>query len=109
KKGIMAILASPHFLYRAHTPPEDTQPGEIFTINDLQLASRLSFFLWSQGPDEALLQRALAGQLGTPEALEAEVKRMLADPRARSLVTNFAYQRLHDVGTTPGDPSPART
>lgn len=104
QKGIMAILASPNFLYRAHTPPEGTQPGEVFTINDLQLASRLSFFLWSQGPDEALLQRALANELGNPEQLEAEVKRMLADPKANALVTNFAFQWLHVNGLTQVNP-----
>jgi hypothetical protein len=94
QQALMAILASPKFLYRVEAVPQDAKPGTIYRISDLELASRLSFFLWSQGPDEALLQTAVAGKLHEPEVIEAEVRRMLADPRARSLVTNFANQWL---------------
>jgi hypothetical protein len=104
QKGLMAILASPNFLYRAHTPPDGVEPGETFLINDMDLASRLSFFLWSQGPDEQLIQRALNRQLSDPAVLAAEVQRMLADPKARTLVTNFAFQWLHVDGMTQVNP-----
>jgi hypothetical protein len=98
QKGIMAILSSPKFLYRSHTPPADAKPGQVFAINDIDLASRLSFFLWSQQPDEALLQQAIAGKLSDPDILETEVLRMLGDKKANSLVTNFAFQWLHIDG-----------
>ena len=98
QKGIMAILASPNFLYRVHTPPEGTEDGSSFMIPDNQLASRLSFFLWSSLPDEELLAVAEQGNLHEPVVLEQQVKRMLADPRAHSLVTNFAFQWLNIQG-----------
>lgn len=104
QKGIMAILASPKFLYRAHTPPADAEPGDIFSINDVELASRLSFFLWSQQPDAELLALAMEERLGDPEVLEQQVHRMLADPRAEALVTNFAFQWLHVDGLEQVDP-----
>jgi hypothetical protein len=94
QQALMAILASPKFLYRVEAVPQDAKPGTIYRISDLELASRLSFFLWSQGPDEELLQTAVAGKLHEPAVIDAEVRRMLADPRARSLVTNFANQWL---------------
>ncbi|MES2604999.1 MAG: DUF1592 domain-containing protein, partial [Pseudomonadota bacterium] len=96
QKGLMAILASPKFLYRAHTPPTDTAAS--FAINDLELASRLSFFLWSSQPDQELVQLAQNGKLHEARTLEQQVRRMLADPRANSLVTNFAFQWLHVSG-----------
>jgi mono/diheme cytochrome c family protein len=83
---ISAILVSPDFLYRAVKTP-----GK---LTDLELASRLSFFLWSQGPDEALLKVAAAGGLGAPGALAAQARRMLKDPRAAALVRNFAMKAL---------------
>ena len=98
QKGLMAILASPKFLYRAFTPPPDLQPGNTFRLNDLELASRLSFFLWSGPPDDALLDLAANGRLRDPGVLDAQVRRMLADPRSHSLVTNFAYQWLNVHG-----------
>jgi hypothetical protein len=104
QKGLMAILSSPNFLYRAHTPPADVQPGDVFTINDMDLASRLSFFLWSQGPDEQLIQLALNGQLNDPDVLAGEVQRMLRDEKSRTLVTNFAFQWLHVDGLTQVNP-----
>ncbi len=98
QKGLMAILASPKFLYRAHTPPPGLQPGETFAINDLELASRLSFFIWSSQPDDTLLEVAAEGRLSDPAELEAQVRRMLQDPRANALVTNFAFQWLNVKG-----------
>jgi hypothetical protein len=94
QQGIMAILASPKFLYRAEQIPANVSAGQSYRVGDLDLASRLSFFLWSTGPDETLLQVAESGKLHEPKVLEAQVRRMLADPRSRSLVTNFAFQWL---------------
>jgi mono/diheme cytochrome c family protein len=99
QKGLMAILVSPKFLYRTHTPPAGTLPGQPFRIADLDLASRLSFFLWSGPPDEELLNTAAAGHLSDPAVYAAQVRRMLKDRRAHSLVTNFAFQWLNVHGT----------
>jgi hypothetical protein len=92
--GLMAILASPKFLYRAEPAPANAAPGSIYKISDLELASRLSFFLWSQGPDQALLDLASQKKLSDPVVLDQQVKRMLADPRSKALVSNFAFQWL---------------
>ncbi len=92
--GLMAILASPRFLYRVEPPSKTATAGSNYKISNLELASRLSFFLWSQIPDETLLDLAAKGRLSDPAVLEQQVKRMLADPRAKSLVTNFAFQWL---------------
>ncbi len=94
RNALMIVLASPEFLYRASLPPDDRAPGTVYAVDDYELASRLSFFLWSRLPDEQLLAVADQGKLGDPTVLEAQVKRMLADPRAESLVTNFAAQWL---------------
>jgi hypothetical protein len=94
QQGIMAILASPKFLYRAEAAPANVAPGQAWRISDLDLASRMAFFIWSQGPDEQLMSLAAANKLHEPKVLEAEVRRMLADERSRSLVTNFAFQAL---------------
>ncbi|MEN9704765.1 MAG: hypothetical protein RLZZ393_644 [Pseudomonadota bacterium] len=99
QKGLMAILVSPKFLFRTHTPPAGTQAGQVFRIQDLDLASRLSFFLWSGPPDEELIVLAAAGKLQDPVVYEAQVRRMLKDPRAHTLVTNFAFQWLNVRGT----------
>ncbi|MET0291424.1 MAG: DUF1587 domain-containing protein, partial [Steroidobacteraceae bacterium] len=93
--GITAILSSTHFLFRATPPPPDAKPGESFRIDDLALASRLSFLLWSQGPDDELRKLAVAGKLHEPSELDRQVDRLLADPRADSVVTNFAFQWLN--------------
>lgn len=93
RKALTGILASPDFLYR-HVSPGDAAPGEIYQLNDLELASRLSFFLWSSIPDEELLTVAEAGRLREPQVLRDQVKRMLADERARVLVEDFAFQWL---------------
>jgi hypothetical protein len=91
---VTAVLASPDFLYRAIAPSPDDH-GEAFALDDFELASRLSFFIWNQGPDEDLLKLAADGELGDPDVIERQVERMLADPRARSLVTGFALRWLN--------------
>jgi mono/diheme cytochrome c family protein len=91
---VAAILVSPEFLYRAVRTPENSQAGAAYPLSDLELASRLSFFLWSQGPDETLLKIAAAGKLSAPGALQAQALRMLNDRRASSLVRNFAIKSL---------------
>lgn len=108
QKGLMAILASTKFLYRAEPGdlPPDLAPGESYPISDLELAWRLSFFLWSQGPDEELLALADAGRLSEPEDYERQVRRMLADPRSEPLVTNFAFQWLGVRRVDAIDPDP---
>jgi hypothetical protein len=92
--GITAIIASPRFLYRIEPPPAGVAPGRNYKLSDLELASRLSFFLWSSVPDETLLELAVKKRLGDPVVLEQQVKRMLADPRSSSLVSNFVFQWL---------------
>ena len=104
QKGLLVILASPKFLYRAHTAPGNAQPGETYRIADRELASRLSFFLWSSLPDDKLLALAGRNELHQPKVLEAQVRRMLADPRAHTLVTNFAFQWLNVHGLDQVDP-----
>jgi mono/diheme cytochrome c family protein len=92
---VAAVLASPEFLYRAIRGPKGTAAGAEFALTDIELASRLSFFLWNTGPDEELLRLAAANGLTKPGAMEAQVKRMLADPKASSLVTSFAMKWLN--------------
>jgi Protein of unknown function (DUF1592)/Protein of unknown function (DUF1588)/Protein of unknown function (DUF1585)/Protein of unknown function (DUF1587)/Protein of unknown function (DUF1595) len=104
QKGVMAILVSPKFLYRSHTPPADARPGQPFRITDTDLASRLSFFLWSRLPDEELIQLGANGTLHQPQVLHAQVRRMLNDRRAHALVTNFAFQWLNVNGLRLVDP-----
>jgi uncharacterized protein DUF1592/uncharacterized protein DUF1587/uncharacterized protein DUF1595/cytochrome c len=96
QKGLLAILSSTNFLYRGEPggTPEDAEPGTAYPITDLELASRLAFFLWSEGPDDELLELAEANELHEPKVYEGQVRRMLADPRSESLVTNFAFQWL---------------
>ncbi|MGB6451060.1 MAG: DUF1592 domain-containing protein [Steroidobacteraceae bacterium] len=98
ENAIVAILCSPKFLFRTEFAPPELKVGGIYRVSDLDLASRLSFFLWSEGPDQELLDLATAGKLHEPAVLEREVRRMLADPRAESLVTNFAFQWLEVDG-----------
>lgn len=88
------ILASPEFIYRFEPDPANLAADGIYRLNDLELASRLSFFLWSSIPDETLLNLASQGKLKDPAVLEQQVRRMLADPRSQQLVTNFAGQWL---------------
>jgi mono/diheme cytochrome c family protein len=91
---VTRILASPDFLYRAEEPPAGAKPGDVFALNDLAMASRLSFFLWSSLPDDELLNVAATGKLLQGDELERQVKRMLADPKAASLARDFAFQWL---------------
>jgi hypothetical protein len=93
--ALKSILVSPEFLFRIEKEPIRARPGTAYRVSDLELASRLSFFLWSSLPDEELLDQAISGKLGDAEVLETQVRRMLADPRSRSLVSNFASQWLH--------------
>ena len=92
--ALRRILVSPDFLFRAEEDPAGSRPGQAYRISDLELASRLSFFLWSSIPDDELLDAAARGELTQPPVLERQVRRMLADPRSRALVTNFAGQWL---------------
>ena len=107
ESGLTAILSSTKFLFRAEAPPAQAAPGAAFALNDLELASRLSFFLWSQGPDAALIEAGKSGHLHEPAVLNAQVHRMLADPRSESLITNFAFQWLtvSKIDTTEPDPA----
>ena len=93
--ALSAVLVSPEFLFRIERDPTDVAPATAYRISDLELASRLSFFLWSSIPDEELLAIAQRGELHRPKVLESQVRRMLADPRSSSLVENFAAQWLH--------------
>jgi len=94
QQSLARLLADPRFLYRMESEPSQLAKGEIYRISDLDLASRLSFFLWSSIPDEELIAVAAAGKLGKPAELRKQVQRMLADPRSRALVDNFGGQWL---------------
>ena len=94
KFALSGILAHPKFLYRFELPPDDLAPGATYALTSVELASRLSFFLWSSVPDAELLEVAAADGLKDRDVLERQVKRMLADQRSEALATNFAYQWL---------------
>ncbi len=94
RMALQTILVSPEFLFRMEYEPKGVKSGESYKISDLELASRLSFFLWSSIPDEELLSLAEQNQLNQARTLKRQVERMMADPRAKSLVTNFAGQWL---------------
>ena len=106
--ALRRLLVSPEFLYRIEVDPDGGAPGAPYRVPDAELASRLSFFLWSSIPDDALLDAAEAGRLSDPAELERQVRRMIADPRSETLTTNFAAQwlQLRNLETTvrPGDP-----
>ncbi|HEX6999366.1 MAG TPA: DUF1592 domain-containing protein [Gammaproteobacteria bacterium] len=91
---VTAVLASPDFLYRIVEPPAGGD-AQTYALSDIELASRLSFFLWSRGPDDQLLELAAAGKLGDEEVLAEQVRRMLRDRRAETLVTDFALRWLN--------------
>ena len=91
---VQRVLVDPKFVYRVESTPANLAPGAAYTVSNLDLASRLSFFLWSSIPDDTLLQVASTGQLSQPEVLRQQVRRMLADPRASALTKNFAGQWL---------------
>jgi len=92
---VAAVLASPDFLFRSIETPKNVSKNGEFPLNNLELASRLSFFLWNTGPDAELLKLAETRQLTKPGVVDAQVKRMLADPKAESLVTSFAMKWLN--------------
>ncbi len=93
--ALSAVLVSPQFLFRVEREPAGIPPNTVYRISDRDLASRLSFFLWSSIPDSELLDVAIAGRLHDPAVLARQVRRMLADSRSRALVDNFASQWLH--------------
>jgi hypothetical protein len=106
RTALQAILASPHFIFRLEEAPVTAKPGQNYRLRDLDLASRLSYFLWASAPDAELLKAAGGETLKTPAALEKQVRRMLADPRAETLATRFAAQwlRLQDLDKIHPDP-----
>jgi hypothetical protein len=99
RTSLQAILASPQFIFRLERAPAGVRPGQIYRISDIDLASRLSYFLWSTVPDQELIDLAMKNQLRAPGMLEKQVKRMLADDRANALATRFAslWLRLQDL------------
>ena len=106
ERALRALLVSPDFLFRVVSDPPGAEPGTPYRLSGLELASRISFFLWSSLPDDELLAVAEAGGLEDPAALETQVRRMLADPRSEALAKNFAGQwlRLRNIsGALPSD------
>ena len=99
QRSIQAMLASPYFVFRFEATPKNVAPGKDYKVSDIELASRLSFFLWGSIPDNQLISLAEHHQLSQPATLNAQVKRMLADPRSEALTTRFASQwlRLQDL------------
>jgi hypothetical protein len=95
REALTALLADPEFLYRSEPAPRNVTAGDAYRISDLELASRLSFFLWSSLPDEELLRAANRGELHTAAGLATQVRRLLADSRAQALASNFAFQWLN--------------
>jgi hypothetical protein len=104
---LRAVLTDRSFLYRTEIEPTNVASGQSYRISDFELASRLSYFLWSTGPDAQLLDQAARGQLHDPAVLEREARRMLKDPRADALTTNFASQWLALRYLYVMDPTPA--
>ena len=94
RAGLTGMLASPFFLYRGAHVPAGLKPGETYAISDLELASKLSFFLWNSIPDDTLLDLAAKHKLSDPAMLDQQVRRMLADPRSSTLASNFVFQWL---------------
>jgi hypothetical protein len=94
RSGITGMLASPFFLYRGERVPAGLKPGEKYPITDLELASKLSFFLWNSIPDDELLNVASKNKLSDPATLSAQVRRMLGDPRSKTLASNFVFEWL---------------
>ena len=94
RRGLQAILISPDFLFRVEHDPKNAAPGSVYRLSDHELASRLSFFLWSSIPDDELLTLAGQGKLHDPGVLKAQVRRMMADAKSDALIDNFAGQWL---------------
>jgi hypothetical protein len=99
REAMQGALSSLHFVFRVETTPADVKPGAVYKISDVDLASRLSFFLWGTIPDRLLIDAAASGTLSQPAVLERQVRRMIADPRSEALSTRFAAQwmRLQDL------------
>ena len=104
--ALQALLVSPEFLFRIERDPANIAPNTPYRLNDVELASRISFFLWSSVPDDELLDLAIAGKLKDPSTLERQVRRMLADRRSAAMVNNFADQWLYlrNLASTTPDP-----
>jgi hypothetical protein len=94
ERAVRRLLVSPEFLFRVEREPAGVKPGAVYRIADLELASRLSFFLWSSIPDDELIAVAARGELGRPAVLDRQVRRMLASPKSEAFVRNFAGQWL---------------
>ena len=95
RTALQGILADPEFIFRFERQPARVAPGSHYRVSDVELASRLSYFLWASAPDDELIAVAAAGKLSEPMILEHQVRRMLADPRAKTLASNFASHWLH--------------
>ncbi len=106
ESALQRILVSPSFLFRVERDPEGLAPGRAARISDLELASRLSFFLWSSIPDDELLELAIQKKLDDPRILEQQVRRMVADQRSQALVSNFTGQWLYLRNLSAHDPDP---
>ena len=106
QNAIQAMLVSPEFLFRFENDPRPAKVGQPYRITDVELASRLSFFLWSTIPDDELLAVAESGRLSDPAVVERQVRRMIDDPRADTLVSNFAGQWLHLRNVQTQNPDP---
>jgi mono/diheme cytochrome c family protein len=104
-RALSAVLVNPAFLFRVELDPEGVASGAAYRVTDLELASRLSFFLWSSIPDDELLDAAIRGVLTRPDELERQTRRMLADPRSSNLATNFAGQWLRLRNLSSVDPN----
>jgi mono/diheme cytochrome c family protein len=102
--AVQRILADPEFIYRSEIEPADVAPGAPYRISDLELASRLSFFLWSSIPDDELIQLAAQGRLHDPEVIEQQIERMIADPRSDAFIENFTGQWLNVRGMAASEP-----
>jgi hypothetical protein len=106
--ALQAMLVSPHFLFRIERDARPTDPSAVHPVSEFEFASRLSYFLWSSMPDDELLSLAEAGRLREPGTLRAQISRMLADPRSRSLAANFAGQWLEVRNLDVAEPDPKR-
>ena len=107
RAALEAVLASPHFIFRLEKAPTDARSGGTYRVADIDLASRLSFFLWGLPPDQELIDAAGRRELSTLAGLEKHARRMLADPRADALAERFAAQwlRLQDIDKVHPDPN----
>jgi mono/diheme cytochrome c family protein len=106
ESALVAMLSSVKFLARVEPPPATAKPGSIYRLSGLEMASRLSFFLWSSIPDEDLVAVGADGKLQDPAVLEKQIRRMLADPRSKTLTTNFAFEwlKVRDIDKLDPDP-----